>query len=110
MRISLTQGIWSSSKAFLAKLKLLCDSKRVHENAALWILPHYVQESLTNALHSRMCADNQFESLVASLQNEQNRSCKLRHSHPEVVAYLLKKYATDQAIAECSPIFLWYTQ
>lgn len=44
-----------SIMGFLAVLKLDCDSNKIHEGAVVWVLPHYVQAGLANALNSRVC-------------------------------------------------------
>lgn len=76
----------------------------------MWVLPHYEQESLTNALKCRMFAENLLTSLASSGQNELHRSRKLLCSYPEVVSNFLKKYAADQAIAEYDASILRYIQ
>lgn len=89
---------------------MACNLTKVQEGAARCILPHYVEESLVNALNSRMCVGSQRAPLAASVQNEQRRSRKFLCSYPKVVVYRLKKYATDHTIAKYDVSILQYTQ
>lgn len=43
---------------FLATFKLMCDSNKILEGAAMCFLPYYVKDNLANALISRICAEN----------------------------------------------------
>lgn len=43
---------------FLAPFKLACNTNRIHEGSAIWALPHYVHETIANALNSGMCAED----------------------------------------------------
>lgn len=95
---------------FLATLKLPCHFTRFCEGAAVLILPHYVQESLENALNGCKCAENQLPLLVASVQNEGHPSRKLERSYPKVVKHRLMKYKTDHATAKCDAAILRYNQ
>lgn len=94
---------------FLATFKLACDTNKIHEGVAMWVLSHYLKDTLANALNSRMCAEDRSASLPASERNEP-RSRKLLRSYPEVVNYLFKKISTDQAIAENDAAILRYMQ
>lgn len=47
-----------SNIGLLATLELACDTNRIHEGAALWVLPYYVCETLANALNCGMCETN----------------------------------------------------
>lgn len=53
-----------------------------------------------------MCAESQLEPLVASVRNEKHRVRKLLLECSEAISYLLKRYATDQAIAAYDATFL----
>lgn len=75
----------------------------------MWVLPHYVKNTLANGFNSPICAKNRSTPLVASVRSEP-RSRKLLRCCPEDVNYLLRKYATDQAIAENDAAILRYMQ
>lgn len=92
----------------LATFKLSFDT-RIHEGGAMWVLPHYVNETSANH-NSRMCATDNSSPIAASVRNADNRSCKLRRSYPEVTKYLLEKFATIRAITEFDAAFLRYIQ
>lgn len=74
----------------LATFKFVCNSNKIHERAALLVLPHYVQGSLANKLISCMCAENWLVTLPASVRNKQHKPRKLLRSNPEVVNHLFK--------------------
>lgn len=57
-----------------------------------------------------MCGKDGFPPFTASEHNVENRSRRLLRLYPEVVSYLLKKFATDQAIAEFVVAILRYMQ
>lgn len=57
-----------------------------------------------------MCAQERLDPLAASLRDGQPYSLKLLRSYPEVVIYLFKNNATDQAIAEYDATILRYVQ
>lgn len=67
----------------LATFRLTCVSKKSHESAAMWVLPHYVQVTLANALSSCMCAEVRLKPFATSVQNILHRSCKLLWSYLE---------------------------
>lgn len=85
---------------FLATFKLANDTNSIHEGATRLVQPHYVHETLTNALNSRMCAKEESTPIIDSVRNSDTRSLQLLHSYAEVVNYLMNKYAADQAIDE----------
>lgn len=91
-------------------IMLACEYKKLHIRAALWVLVYYVQICLANALNSPMCAENRLTLLAVSVCNKQHRSCKLLRSFPEEVECLLKKHATDRAIAKYDSIIILYMQ
>lgn len=57
-----------------------------------------------------MCATGKSSPFAASTRNVDNRSRKLLRSYLEVVNYMLKKFATDKAIAEFDAAILRYIQ
>lgn len=69
---------------FLTTLKLICDTNKIHEKAAMLVLFHYVDKPLAIALNNRRCAEDRSDPLAASEQNEP-RSRKLLQFKPEVV-------------------------
>lgn len=95
---------------FLTTSKFACDTNHIQEGAAMWALPHYVNETLANSLDSRMCATDKSYPIATSLRNVDNQSHKLLRLYPDVVNYLLKKFATDPAIAGFDAAILLYMQ
>lgn len=83
---------------FISTLKLACNRNNIQERAAMWALPHPVNEMLENELNGRMYVKDRLSPFVASVRNEETRSRKLLRSHPEAVNYLLKKFATDHTL------------
>lgn len=84
-----------SITGFLATFKLVYDTNKIHEGAAIWVLLHYVHKALANALDSRMCVEDRHTSIAASVRDQEPRSRNLLRSYPEVVNYMLEKFATD---------------
>lgn len=76
----------------------------------MWMLSQYVNETLANALNSRMSAADKSSLFAASVGNADARPRKLLRSNAEVVKYLLKKFATHQAIAEFDVAIMLYMQ
>lgn len=76
----------------------------------MWVRPHFVKDTVANALNSRMCAEDRTAPLAATVRNNKIRPRKRLRSYPEVAKYLLKKYATDAAIAEYDATILRYMQ
>lgn len=72
----------------------------------MWVLSNYINETLNNALNSRMCAEDWLSPFAAYVRNEDSSPRKMLRSYLEVVTYLLKKYATDQA-GEESDAVIW---
>lgn len=95
---------------FLAAFKFACDTNNIHKETAMWGIPHYVEKTLDNTLNSRMCTECWLTLLATSMQKEGPRSRKLFWSYPEVVKYLLMKYAIDQATVEYDAAILHYVQ
>lgn len=95
---------------FLATTKLAYGTNRIRKGAAIWLLPHYVHWRLANALNGHMDAKEGTVPIIASVCNNDIRSRKLLRSYSEVVNYFLKKYSTDQAIAEYDAVILHYLQ
>lgn len=74
------------------------------------MLPHCVHERLSNGLNSHMFAEDRTALITSSVHNNDTRSCKLLRSYPEVVVYILKKYATDRALVEYDASSLRHVQ
>lgn len=83
----------------LVTFKLAFDTNKIHKGAAMWVLPHDGKKTLSNVHNRRTCAEDRSASLAASMRNKETRPRKLLRSYPELVTYLLEKFATDQAIA-----------
>lgn len=76
----------------------------------MWVLPHYANEKLANALNSRMRAKNSAASIATSLYNNDTRSRMLLRPNLEVVNYFLKNYTMDGAIAKYDTVITSYMQ
>lgn len=74
------------------------------------VLPYFVQVTLANAVTSWMFAGDSLAPPAAVTCNKKHRSQKYLQSYSEVVSYLLKKVATDCAIAELEASTLRYMQ
>lgn len=92
----------------LATFKFACSSDRIRVGAALRVLLHFVEETITNALNSRFCTTDKSFLLIISECNVDSQSWKRLRSYPEVVNYLLKIFATYQTSAEFDAVILWY--
>lgn len=53
----------------LAAFKMVRNSNKIYEGAAMLFLPHYVKDSVANALNNCMCAENRLAFLAASVRN-----------------------------------------
>lgn len=95
---------------FLGRLKLACDTNKIHERAAVEALPYYVKHSLANGLHSYMCAEGRSALLSVSVREDKTCPRTLLQSYPEVLRFFLKKFVTDQAIAKHNVKILLYMQ
>lgn len=79
-------------------------SFRVIQTVLTWVPPHYVNETLTNALNSRMCATEKSSHVATSVCKVKTRSRNLLQLYTEVENFLLKKFATGQAIVESAQL------
>lgn len=82
--------------AFPFTLKLACDTNRIHEVAAMWVLSLSVKNALATTLNSRMSAVTHIAFVVAlvtpvKLTTQKKHLC----SYPEVANYLHKKFANN---------------
>lgn len=91
--------------AFLASFKLACDTNIIHQRQpcrfSLTMLRKHSQMHWTVA-----CVRDRLPPFATSARIEEPNSHKIKRSYPDVVRYLFKKYATDQAIAEIDVVIL----
>ena len=76
---------------FLDKFKLSCDHNGVHEGMALWLFQFFLAGSVHTAVMDRISHDT---------HGRRRRHAEALHSYSAVVNFLLKQYATDEAISE----------
>lgn len=95
---------------FLAIFRFSCDNNRIHQDAAVWVIPSDVYETQANALNRFISAEGKSTSITATFLNNDARSRKLLRSFPEVLNNNSKKFATDQAIAELDVAILRFMQ
>lgn len=95
---------------FLSTIKLACDANCILKGSTMLVLPQYVNETIASALDSRMVAKDKFTPITVSVRNYDTRSRKLHCPCPEVANYLLKKFPSDQAIAEADAAIFLYMQ
>lgn len=69
---------------FIATFKLAYDKIRIHKDAAMCIVPHYVNETLGSALDCGTCAKDKSILIANSVHNSDARSQKLLRSYSEV--------------------------
>lgn len=69
---------------FLTTFKIASNTNRIHEEAVMCILSHYVSETLATALDSLMCTTDKSSSVAASVRNADTGFSKLLRSYPEV--------------------------
>lgn len=77
---------------FVAAFKISCDSNRIHEDAAMWVLSHDVNATPVNALNSRRWAQIKAFQVAISVHKLENQSPKLLRWYPDVANYSLKKF------------------
>lgn len=77
----------------------------------MWVLPFFTKNAFATTLNRRMYAATHIAPVVASViivkRTTQN---KLLRFNQEVASYLLKKFASDQAIANINSTIFRYTQ
>lgn len=91
--LSLWNSIYISE--FLATSKLKFETNHNCEREEMWVLPQYLNETLTNVPRSRMCAEDKSAFLSTSMRDDEASTRTLLESYPEVAKKLLKKLATD---------------
>lgn len=88
-----------SITCFLAKFKVACDTNRIHEEAAMWVLLFFYNNKLATALNSRKPRATHSASVVASLNTaELTRQRMLHCSYAVEANILLTKFAKDLKI------------
>lgn len=95
---------------FLATFNLACNTNLVHKGAEMWVLPHYLNETLANAFNSHMCTDDKSTPITASFRSNGVISRELLRSFTEEVIYLFKKFTKNYAISEFDLATLCYMQ
>lgn len=95
---------------FIASFKLARETNRIEKRAAVWVLPHFVHETLANALQFLMYAEDVTVPIIFLVCNNDTRSRKLLRYYPEMVNYLLKTYATYHSVAKYDTAILHYMQ
>lgn len=56
-----------STFTFFVTFKLACDTNKIHESAAMWVLKRFVNETIASALNSRMGTEDQTAWLTATV-------------------------------------------
>lgn len=79
---------WASIVVILEIFNPACDTNKIREGAAMWLLPHYVHDSFANVLKNRICAADRITPIVASVRSNDNRLSKRLRFYPEVFNYL----------------------
>lgn len=73
---------------FLTAFEHACDTEKIHEEVAMWVLLQYVKKTLANTLNCRMWADDCLSPFAAPMRNDQPRSRKLIPFYLEIVINL----------------------
>lgn len=79
---------------FKAIFKLTSNTNRIHEGLAIWIVSHYVLETLANDRKSRICAEDKSNLITVSVPSNDARSQKNLRTFPELFNYLHKTFST----------------
>lgn len=89
---------------FLSTIKLACSTNRIHEEAAMRVLPFFDKTASTLTLTWCMSAATNITPLIASVHFvESLRQKKLLWSYAEVVNYLLKKFSNTEQLRKWTP-------
>lgn len=56
-----------------ATLKLSCITNKIPQGGNMWVLPHYVQETLASAINSRTCDENRISQKIALVRDDETR-------------------------------------
>lgn len=74
--------------AFIEIFKSACDTKDIHEGAAMWALPYFVHEKHSNLLNSSMYSENGFAPFAVSVRNQEQKFRELPKSYFKKINYL----------------------
>lgn len=66
-----------STIGFAVTFKLTCDINQIQEGAAMRKRPHYVNDTLTNALNRNVCSEVKSPLIFASVRDNDAKSGKL---------------------------------
>lgn len=92
---------------FLATLKLACDTNRIPEGAEVWVLPFFLKNAPATLLNSHIFAATNIPPVVAFVNTvEPMTQKKFLCPYLELIYYLLKKFANDQATSKMDFAFL----
>lgn len=69
---------------FLATFKLACIIYSIHEGVAMLVVPHNVNESLSNAAKHNMCDTDRSPPISASVRKLDRRSRRLLRSYQKI--------------------------
>lgn len=75
---------------FQTTFKFVCETIWFDERAAMWVLPHYVHETLAMPPNNRMYAENRTTLIIAAVYIKGTKMRELLQFHPQVVDVLLK--------------------
>lgn len=81
---------------FLNSFKLACDANGNHEGTAMWLFHFSINKSASKVLNARLSADHTNEKV----SRKTTVKSKYLATYPQVVYFLLAKYATNEIIAE----------
>lgn len=93
---------------FLAIFKLACVSTHSQKWETVWILLHFVDETVASALHSRMYAKKRFAPFASSVCNPKQSPQTLLQLYLALGDYLLKTIFAHQAVADYDTSILRY--
>lgn len=90
-----------STIKFLSTFKRACDRNRIHEDAAMWLLPLLLRKPALDALNSKIALSSEL------CQYHKERTLT---SYSKVVIYFLEAYTTEAFIAKMNAEILRSTQ
>lgn len=86
--------IWIIS--FLKYFKLVWDTNGVHKGVAVWQINFFMNKTASAVLYARLSAD----SIGKKYSQFASGKTRCFITYPQVVSFLLQKYATDVVIAK----------
>lgn len=95
-----------SINGFLKNDMLACDTNGVHEGATMWLFHFCMNKTALTVRNPRLRDDNKNTKYC------QSANCKRRYltTSPRVFNFLLKKYATDEVVAETESEILLFAR